>query len=50
MKYLQPNRETFSYGITLATYDTTAGHILQSLVCDLPTALDTVLCSVEGCE
>ena len=50
MKHLQPNLEILSYGITLATCDTTAGHILQSLLCDLPTALDTVVCSVEGCE
>lgn len=50
MKHLQPNLEIMSYGITLATCDTTAGNILQSLLCDLPTAFDTVLCSIESCE
>lgn len=50
MKYLQPNLEVLSYGITLAKCDITAGHILQSLLYDLPSALDTVLCSVEDCE
>lgn len=50
MTHLQPNLEIMSYGITLATCDTTAANILQSLLCDLPTAFDTVLCSIEDCE
>lgn len=50
MKHLQSNLELLSYGITLATCDSTAGHILKSLFCDFPTALDTVVCNVEDCE
>lgn len=50
MKHLQPNLEIMSYGLTLATCDSTAGNILQSLLCDLPSAFDTVVCSIEGCQ
>lgn len=42
--------QVMAYNVNLATCDTTVDKIIISLMCDLPTGFDTVMCSDRNCE
>lgn len=46
---MNPKHQMFEYGNSLVLCDDTVGHILNSLMTDIPSAIEEISCSLNAC-